>query len=340
MLYFDSDYREGAHPELLARLGEENWEPMPGYGEDPICERAREKIRAACGCPEGEIYFLTGGTQTNAVVIRALLRLYEGVIAADTGHIATHEAGAIEAGGHKVIPLPEHAGKLDPGEVADCLAAFQADPNRAHTVKPGMVYLSHPTEYGALYTREELEALHQVCQSYHVPLYLDGARLGYALAVPGSDVTLPVLAQTCDVFYIGGTKVGAMFGEAVVFPRPLADQFFTVMKQSGALLAKGRYLGIQFDALFSNDLYLQCGRAAIQAADRLRAALRQKGYQFYVDSPTNQLFVILDRRRLAALREQVSFAHWRTLDQERAVVRFATSWATRPEDVDALIALL
>lgn len=337
MLYFNSDYMEGMHPEILKRLSEINMDKNAGYGTDAVCERAKEKIRKACRHPEAEVHFLIGGTQTNAVVIKSLLASYEGVISADTGHINAHEAGAVEAAGHKVLALPGHDGKLDAGEVEAYLEGFYQDESHTHMVKPGMVYISHPTEYGTLYTRRELEGLKEVCGRYQLPLYLDGARLGYGLAAKGTDVTLPLIAQVCDVFYIGGTKVGAMFGEAVVFTRHMTEGFFTLTKQSGALLAKGWLLGIQFDVLFSNGLYEKCGLNAIETAERLKTGLKEKGCSFYVDSPTNQQFVILENEKMKELQKDVSFSFWQALDENHTVVRFATSWATQMEDVERLI---
>lgn len=340
MLHFDSDYMEGAHPEILKKLSETNYEKHSGYGTDEICEAARKKIRTACGCPGAEVYFLVGGTQTNATVIRGLLRPWEGVLAADSGHISTHEAGAVEAGGHKVIAIQNREGKLDACQVKAYLEQFYGDENHAHMVKPGMVYISHPTEYGTLYTKKELEQLGEVCRGYKIPLYLDGARLGYGLAAENTDVTLKDIGKNCDAFYIGGTKVGAMFGEAVVFPRHLADDFFTIVKQGGALLAKGWMLGIQFDVLFTDELYLKCGGNGIRMAAQLRKGLEEKGYPFYIDSPTNQLFVILENEKMEELREKVSFSFWEACDENHTVVRFATSWATEEEDVRELLSYL
>ena len=341
MLHFDSDYMEGAHPEILRRLTETNLEQTPGYGSDRYTVQAREKIRAACGCPEAAIHFLVGGTQTNATVIGSLLAPYQGVLAAGTGHIATHESGAIEAGGHKVLPLPQTDGKISAADLAHWLSSFYQDENWEHMVPPGMVYLSHPTEYGTLYTKAELEAIHQVCRQYQLRLYLDGARLGYGLMADGTDVTLEDLARLCDVFYIGGTKVGALFGEAVVIPQPnLIPHFFTLIKQHGALLAKGRLLGLQFDTLFTDGLYFRIARHAIEMAQRLKTVFRDKGYRFYLETGTNQQFIVLERRQLEDLSAQVSFGFWENLDDQHTVVRFATSWATRPEDIDALAALL
>ena len=341
MLSFESDYTTGAHPKVLQRLLETNLEAQPGYGSDAYCGSAREKIRAACGCPEADVWFLVGGTQTNAVVISALLQSWQGVVAAETGHVSAHEAGAIEHTGHKVLTLPQHQGKIDPQELAVYLRAFWADGNRDHMVFPGMVYLSHPTEYGTLYTRQELERLSAVSRQYGIPLYLDGARLACALASPQSDVTLPELAKLCDVFYIGGTKCGALCGEAVVFSRGRAPrQFLTIVKQNGALLAKGRLLGAEFDPLFRGGLSRETGRHAIDMAARLREIFHEKGIPFFLESPTNQQFVILENSELERLKKEVAFSFWERLGETRTVVRFATSWSTRPEELEALRALL
>ena len=341
MQYFDSDYMEGAHPLILERLIKTNMEKTSGYGTDAYCESARKRIREACGCLEAEVHFMVGGTQTNATMITAMLRPYEGVIAAATGHINVHEAGAIEAGGHKVLALPSHEGKLDAEEVDHYVTAFYSDPSWNHMVAPGMVYISHPTEYGTLYTLKELEALSSVCRRHHIPLFLDGARLVYGLAAHGTDVTLKTIASLCDVFYIGGTKVGALFGEAVVIPRSgLIRQLDTIIKQRGVLLAKGRLLGIQFDTLFTDGLYLEIARHAIRMADRIVSCLKEKGYRFYVTPQSNQLFIVLDNSRLEALSGSVSFGIWEKIDPDHTVVRIATSWATREEDAEELISLL
>lgn len=270
MFYFENDYCEGAHPAILQKLMETNFEKVSGYGTDPYCASAREKIRAACACPEADVTFISGGTQTNAIVIASMLHRWEGVVAASTGHVNGHEAGAIEYTGHKVLGLPHKNGKLDAADVRDFCATFYADGNHDHMVFPGMVYISHPTEYGTLYTKAELQALHDVCQMYHMPLFVDGARLGYGLAAEGTDVTLPDLARLADVFYIGGTKVGALCGEAVVFPHGAPAHFMTMVKQQGALLAKGRLLGLPFDVLFTDDLYQTISRNAIATANALK----------------------------------------------------------------------
>lgn len=341
MLSFVNDYSEGAHPRLLERLTETNFEQLAGYGSDSYCERAKEKIRAAIGCPEAEIFFLVGGTQTNQVVLDALLRPYDGVIAAASGHVNVHEAGAIEHGGHKVLALAHTEGKLSAGTVREYLQTFYADGNYTHMVFPGAVYLSHPTEYGTLYTKAELTALHEVCAEYHIPLFLDGARLGYGLAADDTDVTLRDVAALTDVFYIGGTKVGALCGEAVVFPHGgMPANFLTIVKQHGALLAKGRLLGVQFDALFTNELYLEISRNAIETADRIRRALVEKGYRLFCPNPTNQIFLVLENEQRERLEEHVALGFMEKFDDTHTVMRICTSWATRREDVDALIALL
>ena len=340
MLSFENDYSEGAHPAVLQALADTNLVQQPGYGTDCWCASAREKIRAACRAPEADIYFISGGTQTNAVVIGTMLAPYEGVIAAETGHINVHEAGAIEFTGHKVLPLPQHEGKIDSAELDAFLSTFHADGTRDHMVWPGMVYLSHPTEYGTLYTRSELSAISEVCRRWHIPLFMDGARLGYGLAAPGTDVDLPFLAEVCDVFYIGGTKVGALCGEAVVFPRNNAPrQFLTMVKQRGAMLAKGRLLGVQFDALFTDDLYSHISRHAIGMALRLKEGLKARNVPFLLDSPTNQQFVILENKQLEELQKQVRFSIWERVDADHTAVRFATSWATQEAAVDQLLSL-
>ena len=341
VLSFSSDYMEGAHPAILERLLETNLQKTAGYGLDPYSESARQKIREACGVPDAAVFFLIGGTQTNAVVIDALLHSYQGVIAAETGHISTHEAGAIEHGGHKVLALPQINGKLRAKDVQACLEGFRQDANHDHMVMPGMVYISQPTEHGTLYSLEELEAISRVCHAYEIPLYVDGARLAYALGCDANTVSLADLARCCDALYIGGTKCGTLFGEAVVFPdKNLIPHFFTIIKQHGALLAKGRIAGLQFDTLFTDDLYSRIGRSAVAQADRLRAALADKGYTQAFSSPTNQVFVLLDQEQLRRLSEKVEMSFWEQTDETHTVVRLATSWATADEDVERLIDLL
>lgn len=341
MLHFDCDYMEGAHPEVMRRLLETNLEQTPGYGCDPHTERARELIRQACGAPQAEVHFLVGGTQTNATVIDGLLRRHEGVLAAESGHINVHEAGAIEAAGHKVLTLPSHEGKVRAEEVDRRIEEFYRDETWPHMVAPGMLYLSHPTEFGTLYTLSEMEAIHAVCQRYSIPLYLDGARLSYALASEENTLTLRDIARLCEIFYIGGTKTGLLFGEAVVITRPeLLPHFFTLVKQHGALLAKGRLLGVQFETLFTEELYLRIARQAISTARRLKEALLAKGYRLHIDSPTNQQFFVLPNREIDRLSQYATFELWGPRGKEESVVRFVTSWATTDEQIDALTARL
>ena len=341
MLNFVNDYSEGAHEKILERLMKTNRKKLSGYGTDIYCESAKQKIREACKCPAGDIYFLVGGTQTNATVIDAMLSQYEGVVAASTGHVSTHEAGAIEASGHKVLPISHTEGKIDAGDLGQYFADFYADGNHEHMVFPGMVYISHPTEYGTLYSKKELEQLSEVCHQYEVPLYLDGARLGYGLASEINDVTLADIAVLCDVFYIGGTKVGALCGEAVVFTKNNTPRhFMTTVKQHGALLAKGWLLGIQFDTLFTDDLYLTISKNAIHTANTLKNALKEKGYTFYIDSPTNQIFLVVEDEKLRQLEKMVEVSFWEKADDSHTIIRLATSWATREEEVQELIDIL
>ena len=340
-LSFASDYLEGAHPSILKRLADTNWQKLLGYGFDEISLAAKDKIRQACHAPNAEVEFLVGGTQANAVMIDALLQPYQGVAAADTGHISVHEAGAIEAGGHKVLTLPDHEGKITAAQIAELAGDYAADANHDHMVMPGMVYLSQPTEFGTLYTKSELQAIHDVCQQYDMKLYVDGARLSYALACTVNDVTMADLATLCDAFYIGGTKCGALIGEAVVIPDPqLLPHLFTMIKQHGALLAKGRLLGIQFDELFKDDRYIDIARPAILYADQIRDYLKQNGYQLYGSSPTNQIFFIIENQQLARLEQQVAFSFWEKYDETHTIIRFATSWATQKQDVDQLCKLM
>ena len=341
MLSFTCDYTQGAHPKILERLLETNMEKLPGYGNDHYCESAKEKIKKACGCPDAEVWFLTGGTQTNATVIDSVLQKYEGVISAQTGHINAHESGAVEFTGHKVLTLPGHEGRIRAEELETFLKTFWADGSHEHMVFPGMVYLSHPTEYGTLYTKAELEAISAICRNYEIPLYLDGARLGYVLMSYDTDVTLPMIAHLCDIFYIGGTKVGALCGEAVVFTKKNAPRhFLTLIKQHGALLAKGRLTGIQFDTLFTDDLYFQISRHAIEMAELLKKGFAERGYSFFLNSPTNQQFIILENGKLEDLQKKVAFEIWEPFDKEHTVVRFATSWGTTKEEIEELFSFL
>ena len=341
MVSFESDYITGAHPKVLERLLETNLEPLSGYGSDRYCASAAEKIKAACNCPQADVQFLVGGTQTNATVIATMLKDYEGVISAATGHIHAHEAGAVEYSGHKILALPHVEGKLEAATVRALLETFYGDESHEHMVFPGMVYISHPTEYGTLYSRSELEALSALCKEYDIPLFMDGARLAYGLMSYHTDVTLADIAQLCDVFYIGGTKAGALCGEAVVFTHNNTPaHFVNRIKKRGALLAKGRLLGVQFDALFTDGLFFEIGRYVIDMAEKLKTMVLKKGYPLFLDSPTNQQFVILDKQTVARLRKDVAFNIWEWVDEDHAVVRFATAWSTTPEDIQKLEALL
>lgn len=341
MIYFESDYTEGAHPKILERLNETNMIQASGYGHDEFCESAKNKIRKTINCPNAQIQFITGGTQTNQIVIDTMLKPFEGVVSAQTGHVNSHEAGAIEYTGHKVIPIPQHEGKIDGTELNDYLETFFNDGNNEHMVFPGMVYISHPTEYGTLYTKNELTKISSICRKNNIPLFMDGARLGYGIMAKSTDLSLEDIAELCDVFYIGGTKCGALCGEAVVFTKnnmPL--HFENLVKKHGALLAKGRLLGVQFDALFTDNLYLEISKNAIDTAEVLKKALKEKGYRFLLDSPTNQQFVILENKFMEELKKSVKFNFWEKYDKDHTVVRFATSWSTKMENVEKLINLL
>ena len=341
MVSFSSDYTQGAHEKVLARLIETNMEFLAGYGEDKYCASAKEKIKAACGAPDAEVYFLVGGTQSNQMVISSLLRSYEGVISVSSGHVNTHEAGAIEHAGHKVLALDGYDGKLAAESVRRYITDFYADANHEAAVFPGMVYVSHPTEYGTLYTKAELESLSAVCREFGIPLFLDGARLGYGLMSNGTDVTLSDIARLCDVFYIGGTKVGALCGEALVFTRKnMPAHFPAVVKQKGALLAKGRLLGVQFDALFTDGLYFEISRNAIEKADKIRAIFKARGYKFLIETVTNQVFIVLENSMMQELAKHVTFGFWEKVDEAHTAVRFASSWATTDADIAELEAAL
>ena len=337
MIYFNSDYLEGAHPSIMVKMAETNMVQTVGYGEDEYCEAAREKIKIACQAPEADVHFLVGGTQTNTTVIAAILRPWQGVISAVSGHINCHEAGAIESTGHKVITLPTDNGKITAQQVADYVEWHKNDESTEHIVQPGMVYISHPTEAGTLYTKAELTELYDTCRRYGLPLYIDGARLGYGLAAEESDMTLPEFARLCDVFYIGGTKVGALFGEAVVIMNEsLKKDFRFIMKQRGGRLAKGRLLGIQFDALFTDDLYFKISRHAIEMAHQIRDIFVSAGYPLLFDSPTNQQYPIMPDTELAEIGKSFGYEYWERVDETHSGVRFCASWATTQENVDAL----
>jgi len=340
-LHFASDYMEGAHPKVLEALVRTNALSTPGYGEDAFCRGAERQILDECGCPGGQVQFLAGGTQTNAVVIDALLRSYQGVVAADTGHVFVHEAGAIEYGGHKVLAIPQENGKLRAESIRREICAYRADDNREHMVMPGMVYLSQPTEYGTLYSRAELAEISGVCRENGLYLYVDGARLAYALAAPDNDVTLRDLAALTDVFYIGGTKCGALFGEAVVIPRRgLIPHLFSIVKQHGALLAKGRLLGVQFGALFEDGLYGRIGAPAVRSARLIQEKLAEQGYEVPFRSPTNQVFAIFEDSALKQLGERVEYGFIKKTDETHTMIRFAAAWSTTEEQTQALLRLL
>ena len=341
MIRFECDYGEGAHPRILERLAATNMEQTAGYGEDPHCEAARGYIRELCRMPDADVHFLVGGTQANLTVIAAALRPHQGVIAAESGHINVHETGAIEATGHKVITVPGENGKITAGEVRGVCASHWRDPPHEHIAQPAMVYISNPSEIGTIYTLAELEEISKVCRKCGLPLFMDGARLGYGLACELCDYTLADIAALCDVFYIGGTKVGALFGEAVVITdAALKRDFRYIMKQRGAMLAKGRLLGIQFEALFEDGLYFEISRHATELAMKLRAACTAKGYPFLVDSMTNQQFPILPNSLIERLKVKFAFSLWQPTDAAHTAVRFCTSWATKEEHLDELIAEL
>ena len=341
MISFDCDYNNGAHPKVLENLVKHNGAHPTPYGFDEFSDRAKQRIREACGMPEAQIFFLTGGTQTNATTIDSMLYQYEGVICVGSGHINVHEAGAVEFTEHKIITIADKDGKMEAKTLAKYLDDFYHDGNRDHAVHPGLVYITFPTELGTLYSARELDDIYQVCQHYDIPLYIDGARLGYGLMAEGSDVTLPYLARHCDVFYIGGTKIGALCGEAVVFTNRQAHKhFFSIQKQHGAVIAKGALIGLQFEALFTDDLYFKLSAHAIQMAMRMKKIFQQKGYPFYVDSPTNQQFIVLPNAEVERLSQHVQFTHFGQTDKHCTICRFVTSGATTEEEINELERLL
>lgn len=338
MIQFQCDYNEGAHPLIMQRLAETNMHQTVGYGEDDFCAEARRLIRQACNRDDVDVHFLVGGTQTNATVIAHTLRPYQGVISAVTGHINVHETGAIEATGHKVLAIDSADGKLTAVQIEQAVQAHLHEDGPEHMVQPGMVYISFPTEVGTIYTLGELRDISTVCRRHGLPLFVDGARLGYGLCSPQSDVTLPQLAQLADVFYIGGTKVGALFGEAVVIAnQALKRDFRYSIKRHGGMLAKGRLLGIQFATLFADGLYTQISRHAITQAMRIRQALQAHGIPFLIDSPTNQQFPIFSNEQLDRLSTKYLFSIWQKVDDHHTAVRICTSWATKSENVDQLL---
>ncbi|MCQ2182550.1 MAG: beta-eliminating lyase-related protein [Bacteroidales bacterium] len=338
MFRFDSDYLEGCLPEILEAFRETNLIQTVGYGEDEYCEEAREMIKKACNAPEADVHFLVGGTQTNATVIASVLRPYQGVLCAESGHINVHETGAVEHTGHKVLGLPSKDGKIYASQVREALLAHDSDYSREHTVQPGMVYVSFPSEKGTVYSKSELAELSVVCREWGIPLFVDGARLGYGLCSPACGLTLPELASIADIFYIGGTKQGALFGEAVVFKNAgLSKDFRYNIKQNGGMLAKGRLLGIQFATLFRDGLYFRAAAGAVEKGLRIKAAFAEAGFDFLVDSFTNQQFPVLPDRMVADMHEKFGFEDWQRVDEGHTAVRFCTSWATVDEAVDCLI---
>ena len=341
MIYFNNDYSEGCHLKILEALQKTNFEQTPGYGMDGYCAQAAQRIRQLCGDDSLAVHFLVGGTQTNLTVIDAALRPHQGVLCAASGHIHVHETGAVEATGHKVLTLPSNDGKITAAQVRDVIRAHRSDDSMEHTVQPKMVYISNPSELGTIYSKTELEALYQVCHQNGLYLFMDGARLGYGLTANGNDLTMEHIAKLCDVFYIGGTKVGALFGEAVVIKNPmLAEDFRYLIKQHGGMLAKGRLLGLQFDTLFADNLYFDIARNANLLADRLRETLQELGHPLLVEGITNQVFAILPDSLLEKLAKEISFTEQQRVDDTHRAVRFCTSWATTPEQMDALCGLL
>ena len=341
MISFECDYNNGAHPKVLENLVKYNGAKPTPYGFDEFSDRAKERIRDSIGMPDAQIFFLTGGTQTNATTIDSMLYQYEGVICVGSGHINVHEAGAVEFTEHKIITIPDTDGKMEARVLDKYLDDFMHDGNRDHAVHPGLVYITFPTELGTLYTAHELDDIYKVCKRYDIPLYIDGARLGYGLMAEGNDITLPYLARHCDVFYIGGTKIGALCGEAVVFTNRQAHKhFFSIQKQHGAVIAKGALIGLQFEALFTDELYFKLSRHAIQMAMQMKQIFKEKGYEFYVDSPTNQQFVILGDEEVERLSQHIEFTHFGPAPKHRTICRFVTSWATTEEDIEQLKRLL
>ncbi|UJF25494.1 low specificity L-threonine aldolase [Planococcus sp. 107-1] len=338
MIRFDNDYAEGAHPQILKRLFETNEEQSPGYGMDRFCESARNLIRKACNAPEADIHFLVGGTQTNTTIIASVLRPHQGVVSAHSGHIAVHETGAIEATGHKILPLPSEDGKIQADQVRRVYEEHWNDATHEHIVQPALVYISNPTEFGTTYSKSELEELRTTCLECNLTLMIDGARLGYGLASEDNDLPLADIAKLCDVFYIGGTKIGALFGEAVVITNPaLKKDFRYLIKQRGGLLAKGRLLGIQFETLFEDGLYQELSKHAIDAAMTIRKAFEHNAFKFKYNSKTNQQFPIMRNDYIEELSKKYSFHTWEKVNESESVVRFCTSWSTKAEHVDSLV---
>lgn len=342
MINFNSDYINGAHPKVLQKLIDTNNEYLSGYGTDRYSYEASEKIKRVFNCPDAYVYFLTGGTQTNQIIIETMLKSYEGVICAKSGHINVHEAGAIEYSGHKCLALDSKDGKISATQVQEYINSFYKESSYDHMVFPGMVYISFPTEYGTLYSYQELRELHNVCINNNIPLFIDGARLGYGLASLNNNIPIDEFANLCDIFYIGGTKQGALCGEAVVFSNAnkAPKHFNTLVKQRGAMVAKGRLISVQFDALFTDNLYIELSKHAISKSNDLKHMFMYKGYKLYLDSPTNQQFIIMRNDKIKELEQNVVFSIWEPYDSNYSVVRFVTSWSTTSEDLIKLNELL
>ena len=341
MIRLECDYACGAHPAVMERLAATNGEATPGYGVDEHCRNAANLLKELCQSPEADVHFLVGGTQTNVTLISTALRPYQGVLSADTGHIAVHETGAVEATGHKVMTIPGVDGKITAQQIKAAIVGHLEDPTAEHTVQPGMVYISNPTELGTIYTLAELEAIRAVTLEHGLFLFVDGARLGCALGAKENDITLPDLARLSDAFYVGGTKMGALFGEALVLTHPALKRDFRYMiKRHGGMLAKGRLLGVQFEALLENGLYFEIGRHNVSLAMQLKRACQEKGYPMYVDSPTNQQFPILPNSLLKKLEGVCTWSLQAKIDADHTAIRFCTSWATTQEEVDEVIRIL
>ncbi|MBP3633827.1 MAG: low specificity L-threonine aldolase [Oscillospiraceae bacterium] len=338
MLRFECDYTEGCIPEILDAIKKENHTQLCGYSEDPVCDRARDKIKALCGDCDVDVHFLVGGTQANTTVIASAIRPYQGVISAQPGHINCHETGAIEATGHKVLAIDSENGRLSAAQIRNYCAAHWSDSTHEHIVQPGMVYLSHPAENGTLYSLQELEDIRAACDEWNLTLFVDGARLGYGLAAPCNDVSISDLARLTDVFYIGGTKVGALFGEAVVIRnKQIKKDFRYMIKRQGGMLAKGWLLGVQFETLFEEDRYFAISKKAVAQALRIKEAFEKQGCKFLIESWTNQQFPILHKDTLRKFDEHYTYSVWQQVDDDHIAVRFCTSWATTEEQVDALV---
>ena len=342
MIRFECDYGEGCHPAILERLAATNFEQTPGYGEDIYCQRAAERIKEQAQCPDAQVHFLVGGTQANMIVIASILRPHQGVIAAVSGHINAHETGAVEATGHKILTVPSEDGKISAAQIQEVYDAHYQQDGPEHTVQPGMVYISQSTENGTVYTKAELEALSTTCRKLGLPLFLDGARLGYGLAA--SDLTLADVARLCDVFYIGGTKVGALFGEAlVVMNDAINDHFRYMVKRACALFAKGKLISIQMRALLEggeDSLYYQIGRHENELAIKLAEGVTAAGYKLWLPHQTNQVFVIMSNEKIAELEKDFFFYTWCPYDENNSVIRLVIGWGSTEDDVNALLAAI